>query len=129
MAMLTRHAVAAEAPIAKSDLASRAFTRIADNGITKGGATEKYLLQDDSGTVWLFKPMRPDEAAVEEAGRRLTVLCGFYSPEVYSVSVGKLSGSLVRIEKVDGSLQGKTPAQLSADEAGALLDLQVLEWL
>lgn len=114
----------------KSALAGLSFTLVRDNKLVKGGITEKYLLQDQTGQTWIFKPMTEAEAYVEEAAYRLAIRFGLETPEVFSVrSQQGLTGSLVRVLEVRGNLADVPPTDLDQGQLGQLLEIEVFRWL
>ena len=117
-------------PVAKASLAARTFRVEKDTKQIAGGTSEKYLLSDERGGRWLFKPMPAWQAALEEACFRLATALGLSTPEVFGVVVqGGINGSLARMVPNRGNLRHRRPSVLTERQVRDLLELQVFDWL
>ena len=102
------------------------------DGRSLGGAHTKYIVTDEHGERWMFKPAasKQYQATAEAAEQSFAQAFGLPAPEVYTTTINGEFGSIQRLMNVQSEGWKKGMAEkLSEEQLAQLQKHQVVDWM
>lgn len=95
-----------------------------------GGSHYKYMLRDEEGNSWMFKPQPRWLAEGEATASKIMQMLGVPGADVRAIEFGGDWGSVQKwLPNIGGDLIGINPTELRPQDIADLQNHQVIDWL